>query len=86
MTARELYQQERARREAPAVVEPPTHKPRRHYACYSPTEFRKCGHPRTPENTYTNRITLVESCIVCRKRRSSRKAFRSISDAVRVYR
>lgn len=46
--------------------------PRRHYRCYSPLQFR-CGHPRDDSNTYTNRVTQVTSCLICRRRRSSRK-------------
>ncbi len=71
MSPQELYRQERAKRQAPAVSLAPA-RVRTPYKRYSTTTYR-CGDARAPENTYTNRVTLVTACLTCRRRRSARK-------------
>ena len=75
MTPTELYRIEREKRMGtPAPVQPAS-RPRTPHRLYSGLPY-KCGHARTPENTYTNKRTQVTSCLTCRRRRSSRKVLK----------
>ena len=49
-----------------------------------PPVFKKCGHPKTLENTYIHTKSLTPNCRICR-RRSSRRYYLANKERIRNY-